>query len=61
MRVAAILGSLLSLAIVLLLQLMHLGGHASAWAGQLGITLGTIGWFACAPFWLARPNGDGIQ
>lgn len=61
MRHAAILGSLLSLALLLLLQFMHLVGLASAGAGQLGITVGTVGWFACAPFWLARRSGEPKQ
>lgn len=62
MKHAAILGSLLSLFVLLTLPLLHLGGLASAWVGQFGITAGTVGWFVCAPFWLAvarRPNVEG--
>jgi hypothetical protein len=44
--------SLLGLAILLILPALQFTGVASAQTGKWGIQIGTLLWFATAPFWM---------
>ena len=52
MKTALIVASALALVLLLVLPLLHALGLASVEANRYGMTLGTIGWFATAPFWM---------
>jgi hypothetical protein len=57
MKAALMAISLLALAILLLLPLMHACGAASLEASRTGMAFGTLGWFATAPFWMRHRVG----
>jgi hypothetical protein len=44
--------SIFGLAVLLALPAMQIAGVASAELSRLGITIGTVLWFASAPFWM---------
>ena len=50
--------SLLGLVVLLILPAMQFAGAASDQAGKWGIQIGTILWFATAPFWMNRNNKE---
>jgi hypothetical protein len=57
MKAALITISMLALAVSLVLPLLHAFGAASAEASRTGMVLGTLAWFATAPFWLRYRAG----
>ena len=52
MRTILMAISLAALAILFTGPTLHAAELASAEVGQYGILVGTIGWFATAPFWI---------
>ena len=44
--------SMLGLTVLLVLPAMQVAGIASAELGRWGIRIGTVLWFATAPFWM---------
>ncbi len=52
MKVVLMTISILALAVSLALPLLHACGAASPEASRTGMALGTLGWFATAPFWM---------
>ena len=44
--------SLAALGLLLAAPTLHAAGLASREVGQHGIFIGTVGWFATAPFWI---------
>ncbi len=54
--------SMVALIVLLVLPILHAYGVASYEASRWGITLGTVGWFATAPFWMQyRPPGKKVS
>ena len=54
MRTMLITISLAALVILFVGPTLHAMGLASAQAGQYSILVGTVGWFATAPFWIRK-------
>jgi hypothetical protein len=54
MKTVLITISLLALVVLFAVPALHAMGHVSAVASQTGMVLGTVGWFATAPFWIRR-------
>ena len=54
MRAILMSVSVLALAVLFVLPVLHAAGMAPAGTGRAGILVGTIVWFATAPFWIKR-------
>ena len=54
MRTILMIISLAALAILFVSPTLHATGLASAEVGRNGILVGTIGWFATAPFYIRK-------
>ncbi|MEE9602926.1 MAG: hypothetical protein V3V75_06450 [Thermoguttaceae bacterium] len=52
MRTILMVISLTALGVLLVTPTLHAAGLAPREVGQYGIFIGTVGWFATAPFWI---------
>jgi len=51
--------SILSLVVLFVAPVLHAAGAAPAGVSHWGMAVGTIGWFATAPFWM-RYRSSGV-
>lgn len=52
MKTILMIISLAALGVLLAAPTLHAMGHATREFGQYGMLIGTVGWFATAPFWI---------
>jgi hypothetical protein len=57
MKIVLIVISVVALIVLLTAPMLHALGYGSAQTSNYGMLVGTVGWFATAPFWMRHGHG----